>query len=109
MTPSKLSLFYFKGYQPHDENVILRSILEQIASTRKNCGYTFEVPTPVSIEVKEHVRHETVNKIFGGTKEVETVWYAYNLVFNKELTEAELNMWRMLKMGWLSARLLPLY
>ena len=102
--PTRLNLFCIDGYQPYDKNFILSFALEKIAQIRKDCHYTFELPMPVSIEVVRYVTKETVDKFFGGTKEVEKVSYGYNLVFDKQLTETELNMWRMFKMGWRSAR-----
>lgn len=102
MNPTRLNLFVIDGYKPYDENYILSSALKQIMQIRKDCKYTFELPMPVGIEAVEEIVKETVDKFFGGTKEVERLYYAYNLVFDKALSETELNMWRMFKMGWRS-------
>jgi len=104
MNPTKLNLFIVDGYKPYDENFILSFALEKIHEIRKACNYTFELPMPVAIECHRVEGKQTVNKLFGGTKVVTKVHYAYNLIFGKELTEAEMNMWRMFKMGWRSAR-----
>lgn len=104
MNPTTLNLFVIADYKPFDEDFVLSFALAKIKEIRKNCGYIFDMPMPVAIEAKKLVNKETVSKIFGGTKQVEKVSYSYDLIFNKRLTEAELNMWRMFKMGWRSAR-----
>jgi hypothetical protein len=101
MNPTRLNLFC-ADYEAYNKNYILSFGLEKIGNIRKNCNYTFEVPMPIGIEVIKHVTNKTVKKFFGGTKEIEQASYAYNLIFDKELNETELNMWRMFKMGWRS-------
>lgn len=104
MTPTTLNLFVIEGYKPYDESYILTSALTRIRQISEACKYTFELPMPVAIEAHRVVTKETVKKLFGGTKQAEKSWYHYNLIFDKSLTEAELNMWRMFKMGWRSAK-----
>jgi len=100
---TKLNLFNV-CYKFYDEDYIFSFAMKTIAQVRKSCEYTFEIPLPTTVEVHEFDYTETVNKIFGGTKEVKKHSYGYYLVFDKQLTENELTMWRMFKLGWRSAK-----
>ena len=105
-TPTRLQLFACDGYNPFNEDFVFSHALKTIVQLRGACGYTFDLPMPVNLKVERTAKTKTVDKWFGrGTKEVEDeVVYAYYLVFDRELTEAELSLWCMFKMGWRSAR-----
>ncbi len=105
MKPTTLNLFVCPGYKQFDEGFIFSHALKTMAQIKQACGYTFALPMPVNLKVERTERTEQVAKWFGkGTKTVIESDYAYNLVFDRELTEAEANLWRMFKMGWRSAR-----
>lgn len=104
MNPTSINLFVADYFPPYDEDFVFSFALKKIGEIRLACGYTFNLPMPVKIEVCKFSTNKEVKKFFGGKKTTEINSYAYNLVFDKQLTDAEVNMWRMFKMGWRSAR-----
>jgi hypothetical protein len=88
-----------------DTTAILSRTLETIATIRKVCGYTFPLPVPVAVEEMETTMTQQKTRFW--TKEPyeeKTPWLNYYLVFDRQLTEDELNLWRMFKMGRYSYR-----
>ena len=101
---TKLNMFCVVGYKSEDEKYIFEKIMLYFNKVKHACCYKFPITMPVALEVVEVSTKEVKATGFFKKKEtvIEVPWYHYNLVFDKELSEAELNMWRMFKLGWRS-------
>ena len=80
---------------------VLSAALETMSLVRKTCGYTFELPMPVAVEIQTAEKEIESKHWFtrNPVKQFKQV-HNYLLVFDRELTEHEWNMWRMYKVGW---------
>jgi len=97
---TKLNIFCVTGYKSEDPQYIFEKMMLYFGQIKHICCYKFSVPMPVMLEVETKSNKVTKKKLFGKDEVVDEPWYHYNLVFDVELTEQELNMWRMFKMGW---------
>ena len=95
-------LLLFGGYTMSIRtDYILSAALETMNSVRKVCDYTFELPMPIAVETQTSEKTIEVKRWFSRkpVKKIKQI-HNYLLVFDRELTEVELNMWRMYKVGW---------
>jgi hypothetical protein len=101
---TKLNMFCVTGYKSENEEYIFEKIMKYVQQIRHDCCYKFPIYMPSKLAVTVNTVKTSKMTGFFTKKEVivDEPWYHYDLVFDKELTEDELNLWRMFKMGWRS-------
>lgn len=97
MNPTKLRMFNC-AYHAYDENVILANIIQRFSEMNQSRGWDMgDLPMPVNIEVKRQKMAEPKKGLFWTTIDEAVFYY---LVFSRELTPEELNLWRMFVCGY---------
>lgn len=88
------------GYPMFDPDVLYAKIMKQIREIRHVCMYKFPLPLPIGLRETRATTKTDKKTWFGKVIVVDVAWYHYELIFDRVLTEEELNLWRMFKMGW---------
>jgi hypothetical protein len=110
--PTKLVLFSTDECFNQDflTNRVVSSIAKAQNLLHDACGWNYNIPQPV-VSVQRTTKKIQVWKGpllgFSGKKEVEVFdRYTVLLVFNKELLDDEIKVWRMIKLGLFTQRFL---
>ena len=99
---TKFHMFSIYGYPAINAEYSFGKILRTVQRSQHIHKYDFPIVLPVDMEVIETTEDIVKKTWFGKEEIVKRPYYSYYLVFGKELTEDELKLWKMFKMGWWS-------